>query len=102
METLTLCEISHNQSLCDEYSKTKRANKIEPLYRIDMKSGARIEIPIRPDKPHLRKDRPSKEIVRAWSIGSTLVPDFIFTDFYLGLVPEAHIARKSGQSKFRG
>lgn len=78
------------------------AKRIFPVYKINLLTGEKVDLPIRDGAPQARIDANNKTIVRAWAINLTPVPDILFTDYFLGLIPEAQIYRKSGQSKFRG
>lgn len=78
------------------------SQRIHSLFKIDLVTKNKVEIPIREGKPKEVKMALNKSTVKAWVIKSTPIPDIIFTDFYLGLIPEAHFHRRSGRSKFRG
>ncbi len=78
------------------------AKRILPVYKINPLKGESTDLPIRDGAPMLRAEATNKTIVRAWAINLTPVPDILFTDYFLGLIPEAQIYRNSGQSKFKG
>lgn len=78
------------------------AKKIHPVFKLDIETNERVEVSVQKNQPLKNRITPNKTAIRAWAIDSTPVPDVIFTDFYLGLIPEGHIRRKGGRSKFRG
>lgn len=75
---------------------------IHPLFRVDPLTHIKILIPLRTEKPSQSKNAPTRTAVRAWAINATPIPDIGFTDFFLGLIPEAYLHRKTGRSRFRG
>jgi predicted DNA-binding protein (UPF0251 family) len=77
--------------------------KIHPLYAIDPVTNLKAEISIWKN-PHIKNSKtfPNRDIVRSWAIYATPVPDLMFTDFYLGLLPDGHLRRLTGNSTFRG
>lgn len=82
------------------YNK-QEAMIVRPLFRLNT-TGERNEITAREGKPILKSKPPNSIRVRAWAIANTPIPDFIDTDFYLGLVPDGVITRRKGKTKFRG
>ncbi len=70
------------------------AKQVYPLYRIAPHTGQKTLIPARQRPPGLNKIAPNRIAVCAWSIIATPMPDIMYTEFFLGLVPEGHIQRK--------
>jgi hypothetical protein len=78
------------------------ASIVRPLFRLNPTIGEKTEIQVREGKPRLKSKPPNSIRVRAWSIANTPIPDFLDTDFYLGLIPDGVLTRRKGKTKFRG
>lgn len=72
--------------------------KVAPLYRIDLETGEKTEIPKRTGK---KKYKAGVNVARikAWAYDSTPVPDFSFTEFFTRLMPEGALLRQSAGDK---
>ncbi len=100
--TLSTAAAMATQYLYNGLYCKKSANEIRPIYKVHPLTNERIQIPIRNGKPCLDSNSPNRVAVRAWAINCTPVPDLLDTEFYLGLIPEGVMRRKSGKSSVRG
>jgi hypothetical protein len=77
-----------------------KREKAASLYRIDLETGEKTEIPKRKGKKKYKKGVDVARI-KAWAHDSTPVPDFSFTDFFTGLISDGALLRqKAGEKAF--
>lgn len=75
-------------------SAPKRKDPTYPLYKVDPTTGKKVEIPYFEAR---YKENVNKFTIKAWAYRTTPVPDFSFTDFFLGNLPKGHLDRISAR-----
>lgn len=73
--------------------RKSNAEKVHTLFRVDPRTNIKVNLPIRKGPPK-QKEKVNPTLIRAWAIVATPIPDFIETDYFLGLYPERYINRK--------
>jgi predicted DNA-binding protein YlxM (UPF0122 family) len=101
-ETLTYRKLHKKGVLQRHLFDHKEARKIRPLYRVDLRTGQRLEIKPRFGKAKNHYPSSYVEEIEAWAETKCPVPDLLDVDYFTVPRPEIQSIRLKGDSVFRG
>jgi hypothetical protein len=105
-ETLTYRKIHKENNLQRALFDQNKANEIPKLFRVDLATGEKTEIPPREgplsQSKHLEDPYWFIDEIKAFVIAEVPVPDILDAEYFGDLYPERYHARMSGEATFKG